>query len=140
MPYFGDRSKRNLLTCDKILQDIFIEVVSYHDCAVICGYRGETDQNEAYFGGRSKLKFPKSCHNISPSMGIDVVPWYRIAPHIRWGDTKAFYHFAGVVRGVAAHHGCLIRWGGDWDRDFDLDDQSFFDLPHYERVVIGDTK
>ena len=140
MPYFGDRSKRNLMTCDQMLQDLFLEVVGYHDCAVICGYRGETDQNEAYYGGRSKLKFPQSRHNQVPSMAVDVVPWHHDQPHIRWEDRTAFYHFCGVVRGIAAMRGYPIRWGGDWDRDFDLADQSFFDLPHFEIVIIDTQK
>ena len=25
-----------------------------------------------------------------------------------------------------------MRWGGDWDKDFDLDDQTFNDLCHFE--------
>ena len=34
--------------------------------------------------------------------------------------------------GVAAAEGIKIRWGGDWDRDNDLADQSFNDLVHFE--------
>lgn len=27
-----------------------------------------------------------------------------------------------------------IRFGGDWDRDYDLDDQDFMDLVHFELI------
>ena len=43
-----------------------------------------------------------------------------------------FYHFAGVVRGVAAMMDIDIEWGGDWDSDYVLDDQSFYDFPHFQ--------
>ena len=34
--------------------------------------------------------------------------------------------------GVASQMGIKIRWGGDWDRDTDLSDNRFNDLPHFE--------
>ncbi len=34
---------------------------------------------------------------------------------------------------AAAHDlGIELRWGGDWDRDAEFDDQTFNDLPHFE--------
>jgi peptidoglycan L-alanyl-D-glutamate endopeptidase CwlK len=36
--------------------------------------------------------------------------------------------------GIAAKMGIKIRWGGDWDRDEELHDQTFFDLPHFELI------
>ncbi len=43
-----------------------------------------------------------------------------------------FYHFAGYVEGTADAHRIPIRWGGDWDRDHCLSDQTFDDLVHFE--------
>ena len=40
--------------------------------------------------------------------------------------------FAGYVQGVAEQLGIKIRWGGDWDSDFDFKDQTFNDLVHFE--------
>ena len=40
--------------------------------------------------------------------------------------------FGSFVRGVAYKMGVEIRWGGDWDGDFDLKDQTFMDLVHFE--------
>ena len=65
-------------------------------------------------------------------MATDVAPWFEEKPHIRWLDTKSFYHFAGFVLGIAASMGFELRWGGDWDMDNDLHDQSFMDLVHFE--------
>jgi len=45
-----------------------------------------------------------------------------------------FYHFAGYVLGVAEILGIKIRWGGDWNGNFDLKDQNYYDLPHFEVI------
>jgi len=44
------------------------------------------------------------------------------------------YFFAGVVVTKARQLGIKIRFGGDWDSDFDLKDQNFFDAVHFEEV------
>jgi len=132
MASFGSRSRMNLSRSHPDLQRIFNEVIKYYDCAIICGHRNEKDQNKAYNDGLSKLKYPKSKHNSIPSLAVDVVPWFKKKPHIRWNDKAKFYEFAGFVQGIAATLGIPIRWGGNWDMDDDLTDQSFFDLPHFE--------
>jgi len=127
MPNFSKRSKDNLATCDVKLQNLFNEVINYFDCSVLCGHRGEKEQNEAFHAGRSKLKFPKSKHNSSPSQAVDVAPY-----PIDWEDKERFYYFAGMVKGIAQKMDIPIRWGGDWDSDTQVKDQTFFDLPHFE--------
>lgn len=134
MPSFGKTSLERLNTCDPALQELFKEVVKYYDCIIICGTRGKEEQNDAYRTGKSKLKYPESKHNSLPSKAVDVAPYFSTAPHIRWNDRESFYHFAGFVGGIAIMKGINIRWGGDWDRDYDLHDQSFFDLPHFELI------
>lgn len=46
--------------------------------------------------------------------------------HARW------YYFGGYVCGVADEVGIPIRWGGDWNGNRKVDDQTFDDLPHFE--------
>lgn len=130
MPSFGKRSTRELETCHPRLRQLFKEVVKHFDCAVICGRRGKAAQDLAVAQGFSKVEWPNSKHNTAegvPSLAVDVVPY-----PIDWDDKKRFYHFAGYVRGVAQTMGLQIRWGGDWDGDKDLNDQTFIDLPHFE--------
>lgn len=127
MPKFGSDSKKNLDECHPLLQKLFEEVVRGFDCSVICGYRGEAKQNEAFRKGYSKLKFPKSKHNKVPAMAADVVPY-----PLDWKDTNRMYYFGGYVKAKAEELGIDIRWGGDWDSDTEVDDQSFIDLPHFE--------
>ena len=135
MFYFGKNSRNRLSECHPDLQDLFNEVIKHYNCAVLTGHRGKEEQNRAVYEGRSKLKYPHSKHNRKPfSLATDVVPWFEDFPHIRWNDRNAFYFFGGFVLGTAAKIGIKIRWGGDWDRDEDLHDQSFFDLPHFELI------
>ena len=132
MANFGKRSAENLSQAHPDLQRLFNEVIKYYDCAIICGHRNEEDQNKAYDEGRSKLRYPQSKHNKTPSLAVDVVPWFRNKPHIRWNDKEKFYEFAGFVQGISVSLGIVIRWGGNWNRNDELKDQSFFDLPHFE--------
>ena len=46
-----------------------------------------------------------------------------------------FAEFAGIVKAIGWYrYQVRIRWGGDWDGDNDLDDQTFDDLVHFELV------
>lgn len=127
---FSTKSREQLLTAHKDLQSLFKEVIKGYDCTVIIGHRTEEEQNEAFRTNHSKLKFPESKHNSSPSMAVDVAPY-----PIDWTNTEAFYHFGGYVKGVADQMGIQVRWGGDWDDDNDLHDQTFMDLVHWELVT-----
>ncbi len=127
MAKFGEKSTKNLLECHSDLQRLFKEVVKGFDCSVLCGYRNEDQQNEAFKHNRSTLKFPESKHNKFPSNAIDVVPY-----PIDWGNLNRFYFFGGYVKKTAELLGINIRWGGDWNSNTLTDDQTFFDLPHFE--------
>ena len=127
MPRFGKRSKKRLATCDDRLQKLFKEVIKYFDCTVIQGHRGEAEQNRAYDAGRSKLRYPNGKHNASPSRAVDVAPY-----PVDWEDRDRFHYFGGFVLGIASQMGLKIRWGGDWDRDTEVKDNRFDDLPHFE--------
>ena len=127
MPKFGRTSRKRLDTCHKQIQKLFEEVVKNYDCSIVCGHRGEKEQNEAYQKGNSQVMFPKGRHNALPSKAVDVAPY-----PIDWNDRDGFILFAGYVLGVASQLGINIRWGGDWDGDFDLSDNEFDDLVHFE--------
>jgi peptidoglycan L-alanyl-D-glutamate endopeptidase CwlK len=129
MAKFGKRSTYNLLSCDPRLVKVFKAVVIEFDCSVLCGHRGEEEQNEAFDEWRSKLEYPKSKHNSMPSMAVDVVPY-----PVDWNDKERFYYFAGYAKGIAATMGVKLRWGGDWDSDTEVKDNGFQDLPHFEII------
>ena len=66
-----------------------------------------------------------------PGKGI---PWpdKKNRPRDYTKDLNQFYYFAGIVIATARDLDIVLRWGGDWDRDHDLSDQSFDDLVHFE--------
>ena len=127
MPAFSTRSMERLSTCDPRLVELFMEVVKVYDCSVIEGRRSRERQDELYRTGFSRVQYPNSRHNPKPSMAVDVSPY-----PIDWNDRERFVAFGSFVRGVAYKMGVEIRWGGDWDGDFDLKDQTFMDLVHFE--------
>ena len=127
MPRFGKRSRDRLSTCDKDLQMLFKEVIRYVDCSILEGHREKDRQNSLYEEGKTKVKYPRGRHNASPSRAVDVVPY-----PIDWEDRERMTLFAGFVLGIANQMGINIRWGGDWDQDFEVQDNMFDDFPHFE--------
>lgn len=134
MARFGRSSRKRLNECHPELQRLFEVVVREYDCTILVGYRGKEEQNKAYEGRKSQLRFPQSKHNKEPSDAVDVAPWFAEKPHIRWGDTEKFYEFMGFVRGIAYMLDINIRCGGNWDMDDELHDQKLMDLVHFERM------
>jgi len=129
MNKFSKRSLGKLSTCDKRLQDICNEVLEVMDVTILEGHRDESAQNECVSKGTSSLKWPKSKHNQLPSSAVDIAPY-----PISWSDKGSFYILAGLMFGIAHTKGINLRWGGDWDKDWQRSDQSFHDLPHFEIV------
>ena len=127
MARFGRRSKERLVTCEKDLQMLFNEVIKYVDCSVLEGHRNGERQNKLYEEGKTKVRYPNGRHNSSPSRAVDVTPY-----PVNWKDRERQTLFAGFVLGIANQMGINIRWGGDWDQDFEVQDNKFDDFPHFE--------
>lgn len=128
MPEFSNTSEEKLQTCNGRLQRVARRAALFTDFMVVCGKRTWGEQAELYEKGLSKLPPGKSKHNKEPySDAMDLAPY-----PIDWKDTKRFYFLAGVVMHAAFTIGVTLRWGGDWDGDQDLNDQSFMDLGHFE--------
>ena len=127
MPRFGKRSKERLATCEKDLQLVFNEIIKHVDCSVLEGHRSKDRQNSLYEDGKTKVRYPNGRHNSSPSRAVDVTPY-----PVDWADRERQTLFAGFVIGVANQMGINLRWGGDWDQDFQVQDNKFDDFPHFE--------
>ena len=133
MPKFSESSLQKLQTCDPELQMLFNYVIKTFDCTIICGERNKEEQNKAYAGGFSIVKYPNSKHNKKPSRAVDVVPY-----PIEWSNTDRMRYFIGYVKGMARmlkDYGSMeveITTGIDWDNDTVLKDQRFLDFPHFQ--------
>jgi peptidoglycan L-alanyl-D-glutamate endopeptidase CwlK len=123
MPAFGKHSRERLTTCHPDLQAVLHEAIKVTDFTVLCGYRGEKEQNAAYARGSSKLRYPMSNHNVQPSHAVDCVP-YPIKEETEDEDIPRFHFLAGVILATAARMGVSLDWGGHW--------HSFPDMPHFE--------
>jgi peptidoglycan L-alanyl-D-glutamate endopeptidase CwlK len=129
MPRFSNLSEQRLATCDDRLQGILREAIKHVDFTVICGYRGQEDQDDAFRRGASTKRWPFSKHNKLPSPAVDIAPF-----PVDWKDTARFARLAGYIERVAHEQGVSIRWGGDWDQDGRTTDERLIDMPHLEIV------
>lgn len=133
---YSKTSLRKLETCDKRLQRLFLEVSKHADVTIVCGYRSNEDQAEAFYKKKSKVKPGDSKHNKNPSLAVDAVPAHvpKLWAKGEDGSKLEFIAFAALVLSTAARLGIKVRWGGDWDMDGDYDDQTFNDYAHWELI------
>lgn len=121
----GKASLDKLMTCCDDLQLLILDVAQridagelftagIRDITVLCGHRGKAEQNRAFLDGNSKLDWPHSRHNKTPSLAVDIAPY-----PIDWKDREAFLVLRGFVLARAA--ALKLRVGViSWD------------LPHYQ--------
>ncbi len=133
MPGFSEKSIAKLASCDPRLQRVFYEVVRNFDCTILEGHRDQERQNRMVDEGKSQVRWPDGRHNTVPSMAVDVTPYPVV-----WDDRERQTLFAGYVLATAKAMGLDLRWGGDWSMDFQVKDNRFDDLVHFELVDDAD--
>ena len=124
---FSKRSRERLESCHADLIAVCEKVIQTYDFLVLEGHRSGEWQDELFRQGKSKLKAGESKHNFSPSLAVDIAPY-----PIDWNDSNRFYLLAGMMFQAANELGVKLRWGADWNRNWDHTDQTWFDLPHFE--------
>lgn len=138
MYQFGDRSRAVLKTLHYDLKVLCCELILRRDVALIEGHRTNERQAELLAAKKTKVGPGKSRHNPYPSLAVDMIPWPFAQED--WEDRDKFHLFAGYVLGVAEmlyKRGDMkhkLRWGGDWDKDWETSDNAFDDFPHFELV------
>ena len=123
MPRFGKRSKQRLKGVKPELVNVLNELVKIMDVTIIEGLRSQERQNELVAKGASKTKYSKHIEGKA----VDLAPY-----PINWKDRERFHYIGGMVRGIGKQLNVNIRWGGDWDSDGEVADNSFDDLVHVE--------
>lgn len=131
MRKWGPRSYSVYNTLDPRLQRI-VDYILFNvaDISLLHGHRDEATQNNLHALGRSKLRYPASKHNRSPSLAVDLQPYP--VPEKTEKLWAALGYIAGRALEYAKRHDIPLRWGGDWNMNGDLTDQTFDDLFHFE--------
>lgn len=130
MPTLSKISQQRLETCHPDLIKVFTAVAATWPLQIIEGHRTKALQDAAFKAKKSQLPWPKSYHNSTPSNAVDAAPL-----PIDWADRERFSFFAGWVLATANGMGVELVWGGDWDGDLSLKNNSFDDLVHFEMKV-----
>lgn len=128
MPTFGNRSKSNLMQLHPQLQRVANAAIATIDFTIICGYRGEYDQNKAFAEGMSKAKFGQSPHNFLASAAFDFIPF----PFNGWDDRAGFIRVAKTIVACGKSMNIPVRSGSDWNMDGNFNNDKFIDTPHIE--------
>lgn len=149
MPSFSSKSLSILSTCDPDISVVLKEGIKVYNFSVLVGHRPPVEQFRIFKIGRELVRgkwivrdkgkiltwldgFEKiSEHNVEPAEAVDFAPW-----PIDWKKAERFVFLAGFLVGVSRRlkaEGRIRRalgWGGDFDRDLDLDDQELKDYDH----------
>ena len=120
---FGKRSRKRLEGVDAKLVNVLNELIKIMDVTVIEGLRSAERQKELLAKGATKVKYSKHMEGKA----VDIAP-----DPIDWEDRERFHYMGGMVRGIAKALNLKVRWGGDWDSDGEIKDNSFDDLVHIE--------
>jgi len=153
MNTYSPQSEGKMSTCHEDIQKVFRAVLTVFDHTIECGERGRADQDKAVAEKRSKTPWPRSKHNVVPpktkSDAVDAMPY----PY-SWADLEGkngtaqklmamcrCYMFIGYVLGVSDEMykrkeiTAPLRSGSDWDGDKNISEETFVDLPHFERRI-----
>tara|TARA_R110002110_G_scaffold85968_3_gene224284 strand:- start:1061 stop:1453 length:393 start_codon:yes stop_codon:yes gene_type:complete len=127
MPKFGKRSKQRLKGVDQRLVSVLNELIKIMDVTIIEGVRSTEKQQEYFSKGKSKIDGinKKGQHQLGKA--VDLAPY-----PINWDDRDRMHYMGGMLRGIGKQLNLNIRWGGDWDSDGEVADNSFDDLVHIE--------
>lgn len=148
MNVFSAKSLANLEGVHPDLVKLHNAVLPIFDHSITDGKRTLDEQRKNVEKGVSKTldskHLPQTADGLSHA--TDSVPYPTDWAKVQKGldalkradpemQVARFYYFQGVMKGVASQLGIQIRQGVDWDRDTQVGDQSFIDLPHNELVA-----
>lgn len=143
---FGTASQARLATVHPELRAAAVQALEWqiYDFTIVCGFRNEAAQEQAFLTRASTKRWPYSQHNVVGADGepkseaFDFAPWCQLpdgSMGIPWEDTHAFAIVGGIILAAGAFLGVRLRWGADWDMDGITTDQSLMDYGHVERAV-----
>lgn len=127
---FGKKSLEVRSQLHPDLQKVVDEASKTFNFSLICGHRNKEDQNRAFAEGNSKVQWPNSRHNSTPSEACDAAPYEKTG--VPWKDSYRFARMMGHIEAAAVRVGVEIELGMDWDMDGNTIEHSFKDFPHFQ--------
>lgn len=137
----GDLLK--LQKVDPSLRVLAIEVDKHWKLRVLEGLRTTSRQAELVAKGFSKTMNSKHLTGRAVDLAPEGYVWPRPPPPepatreqldgwmVEWGTWHAF---GGFVMGTAAKLGIPLRWGLDWNGNWNFKEETFRDAPHFELI------
>ena len=103
-----DVDDRLVRFCEEVQKALWLK--TGRSLVIVCGHRGETDQETAYRKGASKARFGQSAHNTLPAAAVDIAPSGPTGG-IDW-DVRgsAWQALLRIAREVALAEGTPIDW------------------------------
>jgi peptidoglycan L-alanyl-D-glutamate endopeptidase CwlK len=135
--YWGPKSRRvydQLNTSLQVVVDFILLEVS--DVSLITGHRDEATQNQLY-PTFTKVRWPDSKHNKTPAEAVDLQPFPY--PEVEQELREQLSYIAGRAIQYANQLHITLRWGGDWNRNGSIVDNTFDDLFHFEVLHVEST-
>ncbi len=131
---FGQSSTGRLNTTSPIIQEIIKEALSTSliDFGIpqFGGKRTVAQQYELCIKGKSKCDGTINVSYHQSGNAVDIVAYVNGEYSY---DPRYYFMLAHHILVTAERLGYSnLYWGGDWDKDYDFDDQSFNDLCHFE--------
>jgi len=131
---FGKESEKQLLTCDRRIQEIMrIGIVrSKVDFGINEGHRTTALQQKYFSEGKSEKDgiIKLSMHQYWPSVAFDIYAWVKGK---RSYELYYMAYLAGLFNAIAKELGYDLTWGGNWDNDGEfITDQRFQDTCHHQ--------
>lgn len=98
------------------------------DLVILETARTPERQAELVAQGKSKtLQSKHLVHGDGWAHAVDLAPM-----PVDWNDMARWYYFGGFCVATAIRLGLPVLWGGDWNRNTQVKDQTFNDLDHLE--------
>lgn len=127
--------------CDQRLRHLFMQVDSIIAVDILPSTIRTLEEQKA-FVAKGTSKTMNSKHLITAeypfSRAVDAGPypmrWPQDGTKDFWKDWGRLYYFAGVVIAKAKELHIPVRYGGDWNGNFELKDENFFDGVHFELI------
>jgi peptidoglycan L-alanyl-D-glutamate endopeptidase CwlK len=137
MPTYGARSLDIVAQLHPELQRWLGLVIKQLDHSVVEGPRSKEMQQHYYEAGLSKVTGDQAKHCRVPCEAVHLLPfpWDKAVPLDSRDGRERITLFAGAALMIAKIYGFPIRWGGDWNLNWETHDNTFDDLLHFELVT-----